>query len=212
MKTYLSILMILLASLLVGCDESPVAATYSEPLSQDVVQSSSSVSDNDTVVIVVVTDPSSSSTEQDITQSSSSVDLQSSSTELVVSSSSSEESQLKFSMEVGLVPYGFPTTGINASNATQIYIRMNELHPSIVKLYSIGNQLPSIPRTKEKLIALLDTAIVTQDSTFNEHDTVMVNIERDLDAKSASFRFYTRQDGAFIFIYIEGYDDGVGLM
>ena len=43
MKTYLSTLIILLASLLVGCNESPTAATYSEPVSQDVVQSSSSV-------------------------------------------------------------------------------------------------------------------------------------------------------------------------
>jgi hypothetical protein len=184
--------MILLASLLMGCDESPVAATYSEPLSQDVVQSSSS-------------------TEQDITQSSSSVDLQSSSNELVLPSSSSAADELKFVTEVGIVPHGFPTAGINASNATQVYIRMIELHPSVVKIYSLGNQLPSIPRTKEKLLALLDTEIVTHDSTSNEHDTVMVNIERDLDAESASFRFYTRQDGAFIYLYIEGYNDDAGL-
>ncbi len=192
MKTYLSILTILLASLLVGCDESPVATAYSEPVSQDVVQSSSS-------------------DEQDSTQSSSSVDEQSSSSETALSSSSSAAEELKFVTEMGLVPVGYNTDAITASNATQAYIRMNELYPSNIKIYSIGNQLPSIPRTKEKLLALLDTAIVTQDSTFNEHDSLMVDIERDLDAESVSYRFYTRQDGAFIFIYIECYDDGVGL-
>lgn len=205
MKTYLSTLTILLASLLVGCNESPVAATYTDPVSQDAVQSSSSVSDNDTVVIVVVTDPSSSS--EDTTQSSSSVDVSSSDADVsssTVSSSSTDANQTQFVAEFGYVPNGYNTDAITASNATQVYIRMNEIY-TVKTIVTLGIQ----PRSETELLEWLDSTIVTQDSTLQ--DTVVNHIGSDLDEASASLRFYTRADGKFIFIYTEAYNDGIGL-
>lgn len=188
MKTYLSTLIILLASLLVGCNESPTAATYSEPVSQDVVQSSSSIED-------------------DTTQSSSSVEVSSSNVDVsssTVSSSSTDTNQTQYVTEFGYVPTGYNTDAITGSNSTQAYIRMNEIY-TVKPIMTLGTQ----PRSETELLEWLDSTIVTEESALQ--DTVINHIRSDLDEASASLRFYTRADGKFIFIYTEAYNDGIGL-
>ncbi len=84
------------------------------------------------------------------------------------------------------------------------YNRMYEMY-TVKTIWRLDSQ----PKSEAVLMEWLQSTINTQDSTLR--DIVIAHVESDLVEASTSLRFYTRDDGKFIFIYIEAYNDGVGL-
>jgi len=183
MKKYLTIITILLASLLIGCNESSTAPDYNEPTS-----SSSQLTQSSTSTPI-------------ITYSSSQAIQYSASTPIVTYSSASTQTTLALYVgEIGFVCNGFNTDAVSSYKATEGYMAM----------YNIcGDRATMTTGTQPRLASVLNDWMIN-DLELNE--SLRILIVNDVNTYGSSLRFYDAVDGYLRYIYIEPYGDGLGLM